>query len=299
MDISTVLTFIKEVIASFVILFTMIFPFSQNDAASYSAERPDELITSFVVMSDVHVETNFPESYQNFSDILYGIKAGEDIDAVIYTGDNVMNGQLAEDFLFYSAVRTISPAENNFVVVGNHDVGNGDGDYDSLRSKFITNNALYLGNSIKTDYYYKVVNGCYVIVLSSEDNTAQSFTMTEEQFIWLEDVLKQAQSEDAPVLVFNHFPIRYLSNHSPARLADLLKKYNCELFVHGHIHNDMGTDNFYSSYGIDCINLPRITEVHQYKAGDGIVIEVYEDEIVVRARDFIEGEWIDGLRYTY
>lgn len=299
MDFFTIITFIKDVLASVLILLNMMSPTPVNPDASYSAEKPDELIASFAVVSDIHVETNNPESYQNLSDVLYGIKAGNDIDAVIYTGDNVMNGQITEDFLFYSAIRAVRPAENNIVVVGNHDVGNGEGDYDSLRSKFITNNALYLGNSIKTDYYYKVVNGCYIIVLSSEDNTAQNFTMTEEQFTWLEDVLKKAQTEDAPILVFNHFPIRYLSNHSPARLADLLKKYNCDLFVHGHIHNDMGTDNFFTSYGIDCINLPRVTETTDYAAGDGIIIEVYDNEIVVKARDFVNSEWIDGLRYTY
>ena len=61
----------------------------------------------------------------------------------------------------------------------------------------------------------------------------------------------------------------------------------------------MGADNFYNSYGIDCINLPRITEITSYEAGDGIVVEVYEDEIVVRTRDFIKGEWVEDLRYTY
>ena len=299
MDFSTIITFIKEVVASFMILFSMISPFSQNDAVSFCAERPDELITSFVVMSDVHVETNFPESYQNFSDILYGVKAGENINTVIYTGDNVMNGQVTEDFLFYSAVRAVKPAENNLVVVGNHDVGNGEGDYKELREKFIKNNSMYLGNSIENDYYYKVIDGCYFIILSSEDETAQTFTMTEDQFAWLEDVLKEAKANNARVFVFNHFPIRYLSNHNPQRLAGLLAEYNCELFFHGHIHNDLGTDNFYTSYGINCINLPRITEVHEYVAGDGVVVEVYEDEIVVRGRDFIKGEWIEELRYSY
>lgn len=299
MDFFTIVTFIKEVLATLLILLNMTAAAPVNPEAVYQAENPDKLIAGFAVISDVHVETNQPESYQNFNDILYGIKAGEDIDAVIYTGDNVMNGQLAEDFFFYSAIRTIKPSENNFVVSGNHDVGNGEGDYDFLRKKFLSNNALYLGNTLKTDYYYKVINGCYIIVLSSEDNSASEFTMTDEQFIWLENTLEKAKSEDAPVLVFNHFPLRYLRNHSPAKLADLLKEYNCELFIHGHIHDDMGADNFYTSYGVDCINLPRVTEITNYAAGDGIVIEVYEDEIVVRARDFIEGEWIDGLRYTY
>ncbi len=265
----------------------------------YEAERPDDLITNFAVVSDIHVETNFPQSYENFSDVLYGVKAGEDIDAVVYAGDNVMNGQVAEDFLFYSALGIMKPAKHNLVVAGNHDVGNGEGDYEQLRKKFLANSALYLGNVLTKDYYCKVINGCYMIVLSSEDETASGFNMTEEQFTWLEGVLKEAEEKDARVFVFNHFPIRYLRDSAPQRLADFLKEYICELFIHGHIHDHLGADNFYSSYGVDCINLPRVTETTDYEAGDGIVVEVYDDEIVVRGRDFIKGEWIEGLRFAY
>ena len=299
MDFMTVVTFIRDVLASILILFSMTTPAMQGSVQVYTAEKPDELITSFVVVSDVHVETNYPAAYQNFSDILNGIKAGENISSVVYTGDNVMNGQLMEDFLFYSAVRNVMPAENNLVVAGNHDLGNGAGDYASLREKFIVNNTLYLGNFIKTDYYYKVIDGCYFVVLTSEDETASDFRMSEEQFEWLEGVLKKADSEGAPIFVFNHFPLRYLKDNSPSRLADLLLEYDVELFIHGHIHDDLGADNFYKSYGVDCINLPRITEITNYVAGDGIVVEVYADEVIVKGRDFIKGEWIDGLRYIY
>lgn len=297
MDFMTIFAFLRDLLATVLILMTMSSAPAEN--AVYQAERPDELITSFAVVSDIHVETNNPESYQNFSDVLNGIKAGEDVDTVIYTGDNVMNGQVLEDFFFYSGLRAVMPAKNNLVVLGNHDVGNGEGDYNELRQKFIINNALYLGNFMKTDYYYRVIDGCYIVVLSSEDSGASGAYMTEEQFNWLEGVLKKAEAEDAPVFVFNHFPIRYLCGISPARLAALLSDYNVELFVHGHIHDDMGADNFYTAYGIDCVNLPRVTEAVDYAPGDGIVVEVYEDEIVVRARDFVKGEWIEGLRYTY
>jgi hypothetical protein len=37
----------------------------------------------------------------------------------------------------------------------------------------------------------------------------------------------------------------------------------------------------------------------EYPAGIGIVIEVYESKVLVRARNFIEGEWIEDLAYTY
>lgn len=138
-----------------------------------------------------------------------------------------------------------------------------------------------------------------MVVLSSEDTTTWEFRMSEEQFSWLEGVLAEADEADAPVFVFNHYPIEYLKDSDPSRLADLLKTHGTELFVHGHIHNDMGTDNFYTSYGIDCVNLPRITEITNYEAGDGIVVEVYENEFTVRCRNFIDGEWVDELSYTY
>ena len=299
MDFTTVIIYLKDLFATIMVLLMMMSPAFDGDGVAYQAERPDELITSFAVVSDIHVETNQPKSYQNLSDVLYGIKAGEDISTVVYTGDNVMNGQVLEDVLFYTAIGAMKPAENNIVLAGNHDYGNSDGDYEKLRKKYIFNNNFYLNNKLDNDYYYKVIDGCYMIVLVSEEPSTWEFRMSEEQFQWLEGVLKEADAADAPVFVFNHYPLNYLKGSDPSRLADLLKAYNTELFVHGHIHNDMGTDNFYTSYGVDCINLPRITEITQYEAGDGIVVEVYEDEILVKTRNFITGEWVEELFYTY
>lgn len=302
MEFSTVIMYIKDLISTVMILLMMMSPAFTGNGTAYQAENPDELRTSFVVVSDIHVETNQPKSYNNLSSVLYGIKAGEDINSVIYTGDNVMNGQVLEDVFFYTAIRTMMPAENNFVITGNHDLGNGDGDYAKLRKKFVFNNNFYLGNKIDTDYYYKVVDGCYMIMLTSEDINASDFYMGQAQFDWLEGVLKEAEAANAPVFVFSHFPIRYLDGDSPIQreqLGELLVKYKTELYIHGHIHNDMGTDNFYTSYGVDCINLPRVTETKEYEAGDGIVVELYDDEILVRTRNFITGEWVEELTYTY
>ncbi|MBR2412902.1 MAG: metallophosphoesterase [Clostridia bacterium] len=298
MDIKTIAAYLKDLFATFMVLVMMIVPFG-NKGVEYTAENSEDLITSFVAVSDIHVETNNPTPYQNLSDVLHGIKAGQDISTVVYTGDNVMNGQVLEDFFFYSAVRAVKPAEHNLVLTGNHDLGNSYGDYEKLREKFIFNNAFYLGNQIEADYYYRVIDGCYMIMLTSEDPTTWDFRMSEEQFAWLENVLKEADAVDAPVFVFNHYPLRYLKDNDPSRLANLLKEYNTELFIHGHIHDELGADNFYNSYGIDCINLPRCTEAVDYEAGDGIVVEVYEDEVVVRARNFVKGEWIEDFRYTY
>ena len=299
MDISSVITYLHELFATIMVFLTIISPAFGSDATKFEAEKPDELIASFVVLSDIHVETDQPESYTYLSQVLEGVKAGEDVDAVIYTGDNVMNGQLLENFFFYSAVKAIKPSENNFVLTGNHDLGNSSGDYKSLLKDFISNNKLYLGEDVGKGYYYRVVNGCYIIALTSEEESTWKLTMSEEQFTWLEGVLKQAKAENAPIFVFNHFPIRYEGN-ATERLTKLLNDYDADLFVHGHYHDHpIYAGNFYDYQGINSINMTRPTEMTLFDPGEGIVIEAYEDNFVVKVRNFITGEWVDGLRYEY
>lgn len=299
MDISTVLIYAKDLIATVLTLLMMLSPAFDSTGAKYTAERPEELITSFAVVSDIHVETNNPTSFNNFKAVLEGAKGGENVDSVVYTGDNVMNGQLLENLFFYLGVKGVNPAENNFVVMGNHDIGNGTGDYLEHKNNFITNNRLFLGNNVGEGYYYRVVNGCYMIFLSLEDLTVNTSIMSEQQLNWFAGVLDEAKAKNAPIVVFNHHPIDYLEGVPSDSLINLCKGYDKLIYVHGHIHDDLGEDNFYNVGGVDCINLPRCTETVDYEAGDGVVIEVYENEIVVRGRDFIKGEWIDGLRYEY
>ena len=298
MDFSTIALYLKDLLATIMTLLMMISPAFGGNGTAYEAKNPDALITSFAVVSDIHVETNNPDSYENLSDVLYGIKTGKDIDAVVYTGDNVMNGQFLENLFFYSAVKAVNPAENNIVLVGNHDLGNGAGDHVKSRGDFITNNNLYLGNKIDDIYYYRVINGCYMICIATEVGDPSRFEVSDEQYLWLEGVLKEAKEADAPVFVFAHFPIRDISQGG-AKFAELLKQYNVALYAHGHYHNDLVSGNFYNWGGINSVNLPRATETKDYEGGDGIVVEVYENEILVRGRDFIKGEWIDGLEYTY
>ena len=299
MDISTITTFIKQVATTFSILIAMFFPVADTAGLAYSAEKPDELIMSFSAVSDIHVETNNPHAYRAFSDLIKGIKAGNNHSAAVFLGDNVMNGQLLENFFFYTGIRAVNPAENNLIAIGNHDLGNGNGDYEKLRKNYLNNNRFYLGNKLENTYYYRVVDGCYMIFLASEDLTVNDFVISEAQLEWLKGVLAQAEAANAPIFVFNHHPIYLVKDMDSSTLTDLLSQYNNLLYIHGHIHNHLGTDNFYTHGGVNCINLPRSTEIVEYEPGDGIVVEVYENEILVKGRDFISGEWIGELVYTY
>lgn len=299
MDITTIVTYLKDLLATVMILLSMFSPALGGTTEPYAAERPDELISSFAVVSDIHVETNHPEPYNNLKNVLEGIKVGENLDDVVYTGDNVMNGQFLEDVFFYSAVKAVMPAEKNFVITGNHDLGNGEGDYDQFRSNFMLFNKLVLGNDIDELYYYRVVNGCYMIFMSSEALCVGDYVVSDEQMEWLKGVLDEAAAANAPIFVFNHHPIYLIRDRDYRELALLLQKYDNLLYLHGHYHNKLVADSFYEWHGVDCINVPRATEATDYEPGQGLVVEVYENEVVVRSRNFIEGKWIEDLRFTY
>lgn len=304
MDITTIVVYLKDLIATILTLLMMMSPAFGHTGAAYQAEKPDELIMSFVAISDIHVETNNPTSYNNLKSVLEGVKGGENIDAVVYAGDNVMNGQLLENVFFYNAVAAMKPAEQNFVVMGNHDIGNGTGDFEEHKNNFTANNRLYLGNDVGDGYYYRVVNGCYMIFIASEEITVNECVMSQKQLDWLKGVLDEAAAADAATFVFNHHPsflLRSVEGEDIGvdALNKLISSYEDIIYIHGHYHNDLTASSFYNRDGFTAINLPRCTETTDYEPGDGIVVEVYEDEILVRGRDFIKGEWIDGLEYRY
>ena len=298
MKISTLLYSVKQFIVTFFVFFSMMLTPVKEVDIKYTAENADELIMSFSVVSDIHVETTNPETYKNLYKLLYGIKAYENNDAVVYLGDNVMNGQFLENVLFYSAIKKIMTDENNFVVLGNHDVGNGEGDYDKLCKSFLKNNSKYLGNNIENPYYYKIVNGCYMIFLASEDVSVNECLMTEEQYLWLKNLLDKATADNAKIFVFNHHPIYSLSGIEWYSLIELLGNYDNLIYFNGHTHIILDEHSFRNIHGVDTVYLPRGLG-NSYKAGDGIIVEVYEDEVLVRARNFIDGEWIYNLKYSY
>lgn len=294
MDITTIVVYLKDLLATILTLLMMMSPAFGGNEITYTAEKPEEVIMSFSAVSDIHVESNNPKPYNVFYDVLEGLKSGDDNDAVIFLGDNTMNGQTIENLFFFSAVRAINPAEKIFVALGNHDIGNGEGDYDKFVNEFIMNNGLYFGNIIDKPYYYEVVNGCYMIFLASEDLAVNDCFMTEEQLSWLKGVLDEAEEKGCRAFVFNHHPLYQLTGVDSGALAELLNDYDNVLYLYGHTHDELDADNFGEQGGVTTINVPRATA-----EGNGVVVEVYENEILVRGRNFITNEWIEGLEYRY
>lgn len=295
------------------LFFFALIGFSVPKHESYNVSDPENCRLSFSVVSDSHIEGNNLPRFKSFMALLGGIKANErKNDAVVFLGDNTMNGQDIENMLFGGAILRANFKTPVLVAEGNHDVGNGEDDYNKLTKRFLSyaNNAFDLG--IEKPYYYKEIGGYYFIVLSSEwyeGNEVHGFS--DEQLIWLNGVVQKASAEGKPVFVFGHYTFWEVKseNHN---LVDILTKYKNVYYFHGHNHADF--DEYSLSYfaGTAIINLPKWDNLPDGEislngnTGAGVLVEVYGDRVVVKGRDFITDRPLaertykfDGDNYDY
>ena len=272
----------------------------------YDVRYPENCKLNFSILSDSHIEgNNFPR-YKVYTHCLQDVRKNKSgNDAVIFLGDNTMNGQIIENTLFHGAAHMLLPGQTVLPVVGNHDIGNGNGDYGKLQNRWYDYTRAFFGKDLAHSYYYEVIDGCYFIVLGMEEQLVYEMTMTDAQFAWLEDVLQKAAGSGKPVFVFSHYPaddVQDENGKSTDRLVDLLADYNKEhdlFYFCGHTHMPLYLFwSFHESDGFPEIYLPRLTELagaddHEVfgNTGIGIEVEVYENEVLVRGRDFYRGQW--------
>lgn len=295
-----VLNFAKHVIATVLTLILLPITFMMPPTDSYEAKDADKLITSFTVLSDIHIEGNNYPTFREFSEILKEVHNSEDNDTLVFLGDNTMNCQDIESIFFYGALKAAKPADNLVIVPGNHDFGNGTGDYEMYRDRFLKY-ANFAGADIDSPYFYKVIDGCYFVVLATESDTVNDMNISDAQLQWLKGVLDEAAKTDRPIFVFNHHPINYIQNGEYTRLSDVIDDYDNLLYFCGHTHAPLSSSSVSVVNGVQQINIPKSTEhaTEGYECGIGAVVEVYEDEVILRFRDFDDGEWIEGYEYNF
>ncbi len=294
------LDFAKHVIVTFL---TLIFlPISTITPAveSYEAKNPDTLRTSFTVLSDIHIEGNNSQTFTELSEILKEVKNSKDNDTLVFLGDNTMNGQDIESIFFFGALRNAKPAKNLIIAPGNHDYANGTGNYDKMYDRF-NRYINFAGCKTETNNYYKIIDGYYFVVLSTESDSVNGIDISDEQLEWLTGVLDEASEENKPVFVFSHHPVNYVEAGPSDKLSSILDDYENVLFFCGHTHAALSESSVREVNGVMSINLPKSTEhaVEGYEPGIGAVVEVYENQVLLRFRDFDDGKWVEGYEYSF
>ncbi len=315
MFIQSILDKILYFFLSTVITIAAMFGSAPSTDNPVEALKPEEVRLTVAAVADTQFAIFTPDRYPNFK------SAAEDLhnnngafDALILAGDITETGSAAE----YQAVyNQLSGLDSKYVfAVGNHDVR--ELSYDTAVSRFTSFINTINGETVTDKLHYSTqINGYRFIVIGTDNYQFEKAHISDEQLAWLESEIAAANGQ--PVFVIGHQPLKKTHGlpdtwragvmpddgsigDQSDEVKAILEKYSNVFFITGHLHTGLGKYTYETLGNSHLICLPSISLSNQggdyNERGTGYIIEVYDTEVVFRARNYSEGKWVPEHNLT-
>lgn len=320
--LSRIVSSLMTIVLSIGLLFGLVTGPATDEPLTFQDSESCNL--SFVLLADTHVNTTAFSGYYfecAFRDIA---NSGEDFDALVIAGDIAEFGDGPSYETAWKIIDESTMGDKAILLAsGNHDIRLA---YESQTKLIMDKTSEYLTNysgeqvSIDKPYYSYDVNGYTFIVLGSDEWEFEKARISDEQLAFIDSELARATADGKPAFVVVHQPLDNthglpevwenggLGADSEALKAVLLKHRNVFL-LNGHLHDgiyEKSLEVFDEDAGVYSINLPSYGKDNDYGAhsqvGLGDFVEVYEDRVVITARDFQAGKMLadsEGNNMTY
>ncbi len=279
---------------------------------------PDNIKLAFVATADPQISNYILKRDRYFKALCEDIGNAEcGVDALLMAGDIAENGLQCE----YDRVSELLSGAciDNFIIsVGNHDVRLKI--YNNTVKKFtsfvngLNENA---GSNLRIDslHYTCSIRGYNFIILGTDRTEFEESYISDDQLRWLDASLKDFAVEDKPVFIVIHqtfknthgLPDTWNSPFDAAgsvgeqseALYDTLNKYKNIILITGHLHTGFGKYSYEKLGNIHSVNLPSATvdnkDGEYNENGIGYFVEVYDDEVLFRARNFNKGIFVSDF----
>lgn len=273
-----------------------------------------EKLYSFGALSDVHLSYTTGES--DFKNALNYLTGEAGVDMICISGDLSDVGTDERLSRFKEMVEMYSPDIPVYVSAGNHDAY--DANWAFREEAEVSASMLtYTGKPL----YYSVEHGDDVFIFIGICNG--TFSKTELQ--WLYETLERYRNKRCFLFqhvfafegsgnVFGLYSVDFTSNTMFNVFKSLLRHYHNIIWFHGHSHTmfhgqEFGeTANYDKVFGCHSVHIPSIAIPRTDKDGDlefqieyqeseGYVVDVYENGIHLRGRDFVKGEFLPIASY--
>lgn len=277
-----------------------------------SLKLPDvgNKLYSFGAVSDIHLQAETAQA--DFQKALTYFNETENVDFVCICGDLSNSGVVAEHIPYETMVNTYSPNTPVYECTGNHDVYSVAGGTIGT----LTGNPLYYTFERENDLF--IMFGMYGWAGVSGE------IFTTEQLQWLYETLEE--NRNRRVFVFQHClrwdgsgkpypgsPTGNLLNSDMGNVfVSLMEHYTNVIWLHGHSHMDFDSQedcsyaNYDRMFGCHSIHIPSLAlprnyqdseYVNMYSESEGYVVDVYENHIVLRGRDFVIDKFLPIATY--
>lgn len=326
--LASVLRFMVVIVLT---IMTAVAPGKMGDITAANEPLKDNCKLNVAVITDLHAKSGI-EGLPNDLVLQLLMKdmesAEEKYDGLIFVGDNTNEGSTEEWEHLYKQFKGRELADNLYFAVGNHDTWTRDNNPNrTFKGVFMEYNTKISGKFTGNYYYSTTINGYPFIFLSGEDD-GTDMEISSKQIKWFKNEMKKASKLDKPIFVICHWPINKTHGLPVAwgdddyddytggigkqsnKINNIMQQYDNVIMVSGHIHSgvsnadtkeELGYESVEKVGNIWSLNLPMINGLNEngeWFPGTSYVIEVYESEIIFRARNFLTGTWRPEYNYT-
>jgi 3',5'-cyclic-AMP phosphodiesterase len=258
----------------------------------------------FPVISDVHIggigaDIKYREVLRQSKELY------SNYDAITVVGDITDQGKETQYKTFMQILKMGKPpAAEAILAMGKHEYREKDLTDKGYENRFVRETGM------PGLYYDKWIKGYHFIVLAPENNIEAK--LSEEQLRWLNNKLVEEEKINKPIFVFLHqpFPNTVYGSHSWGhminykKLFSILKNHPQVIFFSGHSHYSLENCKTRYKKGFNMFNTGAVYYIMaaddrycNYKLNQGLFVEVYDKEVIVRCREFSKYKWI-GKVYT-
>lgn len=276
--------------------------------------NPAERLYSFVALSDVHLSYTTGES--DFINALNYSTKTNPVDMICISGDLSDVGTDAKLSRFKTLVNTYAPNLPIYVSAGNHDAYDADW---NLRSEAEVSASMLTWTGHPLYYSFEHKGDVFIFV-----GVCQG-TFSAAELDWLEATLETYKDKRCFLFqhvfafegsgnVFGLYPFDMLDNAAGMRFKNILRKYPNVIWFHGHSHTKFHGQEFGDIANLDrvfgcwSVHVPSVAVPRtdadgdqefqtEYQDSEGYVVDVYENGIHLRGRDFAKGEFLPIASY--
>ena len=324
----SVLKTIISVLLSFLSAFNISGIFGITGDNDYNVKNEQEILLDFAAISDIHMTDDYFHRIMLEGGLDDMEKMTNKPDALILAGDMTDDGLESDYENLKKAFSAYDPAENILMAMGNHDTWTDENDrYEPVKENFLKYSKEIADRDLTECYYSTEINGYTFIVMASEGTNVAAY-ISPAQLSWLRAEMDKAAEKGLPIFVVSHWPIAF-THGLPESFGEeepdpmdgsfgdqndeveaILKDYENVFLISGHIHNGLSNESSADYYGyatvetygsLHSVNLPSFmypSDRGNFMNGCGYCFEVYENEVVLRARNFTIGTWLTDYDVT-
>ena len=285
-----------------------------------------------VIVSDTHIDIKHPFPWLPKFHLKRALSDSEgcrpQADFFTIVGDITSRGSEENWALARDCFKKYKPAKNMLLAIGNHD-GWGDDDYSAVISRFCRNMEQITGMKREKPWFSQYVNGYPFIFLGSDDDSGCEASLSDEQVEWFAKEMEKAAGTEKPIFVFCHqsingkhgLPLTWDKDYTPDQdpmdgglgvrsdeIEAIIKKYKNVYYFSGHSHMGLCGENSKKENGFASIeqegdtvliNFPSLACGNHHgennEFGIGVVLEVYENKVVIRPRSVLRHKWVESV----